>query len=91
MVFNDCRVLTNHTTLKQINDLLIPKITDLSPRQIASLREREGVSQSVVAVCLGVTASTVRSWEGGFRTPSKSSLRLLQLLDKHGLELFVEQ
>ena len=77
-------------TLKQINDLLISKIPELSPKQIAALREREKVSQAVMAACLGVTPSAIQSWEQGIRSPSNSSLRLLQLLEKHGLGLFVE-
>ncbi len=76
-------------TLKQINDLLIPKIPELSAKGIAALRERENVSQAVMAVCLGVSPSAIQSWEQGIRNPSPSSLRLLQLFDKHGLGLFV--
>jgi len=77
-------------TLKQINNLLIHKIPELSSTQIAALRERENVSQAVMAACLGVTPSAIQSWEQGIRSPSNSSLRLLQILDKHGLSLFVE-
>ena len=77
-------------TKKHIEDLLIPKIRELSPKQIISLRKREDVSQYVMAVYLGVTEKTIQSWEQGRRSPSNSSLRLLHVIKDHGLEIFRE-
>lgn len=50
--------------------------------QIASLRKRRfGVSQPVFASLLSVTASTVRAWEQGQKSPSGAARRLLELAD----------
>lgn len=50
--------------------------------QIARLRkERFGVSQPVFASILSVTASTVRAWEQGLKTPSGAASRLLELVE----------
>lgn len=48
--------------------------------QIAELRKRRfGVSQPVFASFLSVTASTVRAWEQGQKSPSGAARRLLEL------------
>lgn len=48
--------------------------------QIAELRKRRfGVSQPVFASILSVTASTVRAWEQGQKSPSGAARRLLEL------------
>ena len=48
--------------------------------QIAELRKRRfHVSQPVFASLLSVTASTVRAWEQGQKTPSGAARRLLEL------------
>ncbi|MBI4057650.1 MAG: helix-turn-helix domain-containing protein [Elusimicrobia bacterium] len=50
--------------------------------RIAQLRkERFGVSQPVFAALLSVTASTVRAWEQGQKSPSGAACRLLELAD----------
>ncbi|HVC08908.1 MAG TPA: helix-turn-helix domain-containing protein [Elusimicrobiota bacterium] len=50
--------------------------------RIAQLRkERFGVSQPVFAALLSVTASTVRAWEQGQKSPSGAARRLLQLAE----------
>jgi len=50
--------------------------------QIARLRKRRfGVSQPVFASLLSVTASTVRAWEQGQKSPSGAARRLLELAD----------
>jgi len=50
--------------------------------QIARLRKEQfGVSQPVFASILSVTASTVRAWEQGLKTPSGAASRLLELAE----------
>ena len=51
-------------------------------QQIIRLRkERFGISQPVFASLLSVTASTVRAWEQGVKTPSGAASRLLELAE----------
>lgn len=50
--------------------------------QIARLRKRRfGVSQPIFASLLSVTASTVRAWEQGQKSPSGAARRLLEVAE----------
>ena len=52
-----------------------------SPLQIKNLRKDVyQMSQPLFAALLNVTASTVRAWEQGKKTPSGAAARLLQIL-----------
>jgi putative transcriptional regulator len=46
------------------------------------IRKRLNYSQGLFSRALNVSIKTVQSWESGNRTPSHSSLRLLELIDK---------
>ena len=64
----------------------VHKFTGSSPPpQIRALREREEVSQSVFARSLDVTKDYVSQWERGEKKPVGPSLKLLSLVEKHGL------
>lgn len=77
--------IINATTMREFDELCLPKIKELSPRQIKSLRLREKVSQPVFAKFLNTTLSTVRQWEQGDKHPRGTSLRLLNLIAEKGL------
>jgi putative transcriptional regulator len=48
--------------------------------QIAELRKRLRMSQSVFAATLNVSPKTVQSWEQGVRQPADAALRMLQVI-----------
>jgi len=77
--------IINATTMREFDELCLPKIKELSPRQIKSIRLREKVSQPVFAKFLNTTLSTVRQWEQGDKHPRGTSLRLLNLVAEKGL------
>ncbi len=77
--------IINATTMREFDELCLPKVKDLSPRQIKSIRLREKVSQPVFAKFLNTTLSTVRQWEQGEKHPRGTSLRLLNLIAEKGL------
>ena len=77
--------IINATTMREFDELCLPKVKDLSPRQIKSIRLREKVSQPVFAKFLNTTLSTVRQWEQGEKHPRGTSLRLLNLVAEKGL------
>ncbi len=60
-------------------------VQPLTPRQIKALRERERVSQTVFANYLNVTPNLVSKWERGDKKPSGPALKLLSLVEKHGI------
>lgn len=77
--------IINATTMREFDELCLPKVKELSPRQIKSIRLREKVSQPVFAKFLNTTLSTVRQWEQGDKHPRGTSLRLLNLIAEKGL------
>jgi putative transcriptional regulator len=57
--------------------------------KIRAVRERNRLSQAVLASILNISLSTVRQWEIGKKTPSGPSQKLLNLLDRKGLETLI--
>ena len=55
----------------------------VTPEQIVALRKVMNVTQIVMSHVLSVSPRTLQSWENGTRTPSQSSLRLLQIVRQH--------
>jgi putative transcriptional regulator len=66
--------------------LCLAPIPSYSSRRIRALRQRHKLSQAVLASVLNTSVSTVRQWEIGEKRPSGPSLKLLDLLDRKGLE-----
>ena len=65
--------------------LTVPPTID--PAQIKQLRESSKVSQPVFARYLNTSESTVEKWETGAKKPSGMALKLLAVVQKHGLEV----
>lgn len=61
-------------------------VHEMPPQQIKSLRERAHVSQAVFAAVLNTSVSTVQKWEIGDKKPSGPSLKLLNLIERKGLD-----
>ncbi len=75
-------------TMREYEDLCIEKAPDFDAKEIARIRKGVNVSQGVFAVYLNTTVSTVRQWEQGDKKPSGIAARMLQLVQKRGLEIF---
>nr|WP_292272625.1 helix-turn-helix domain-containing protein [Marinobacter sp.] len=56
------------------------------PEKIKALREKVHVSQAVFAAILNTSLSTVQKWEAGAKKPSGPSLKLLNLIERKGLD-----
>lgn len=65
--------------------LMVPP--SIEPAQIKQLRESSKVSQPVFARYLNTSESTVEKWETGAKKPSGMALKLLAVVQKHGLEV----
>jgi putative transcriptional regulator len=59
----------------------------LSPSRIKRIRTAQKVSQGVFARYLNTSESTVEKWESGAKKPSGMALKLLDIVDKHGLKV----
>ena len=62
-------------------------VPELEPQAIKALRESNNVSQPVFAHYLNTSESTVQKWESGAKRPSGLALKLLSVVQKHGLEV----
>ena len=59
----------------------------IAPKQIKRIREQAHVSQPVFARYLNTSESTVQKWEAGTKRPSGMALKLLAVIEKHGLKV----
>ena len=75
--------------MREYDALCLPPIPRYSRNKIRALRERHRISQAVLATVLNTSVSTVRQWEIGAKQPSGPSLKLLDLLDRKGLEALI--
>jgi len=73
-------------TLRDFDRLCLPPVELLQPEQIRSIRETSNVSQAVFASLLNTSLSTVQKWEIGQKRPTGTALKLLHIVQKHGLE-----
>lgn len=65
--------------------LAVPTL--FAPQQIKQIRESNHVSQPVFARYLNTSESTVEKWETGAKRPSGMALKLLSIVQKHGLQV----
>lgn len=64
-------------------------VHEMSPQKIKALREKTRTSQAVFAAVLNTSLSTVQKWEVGDKKPSGPSLKLLNLIERKGLEAVI--
>lgn len=74
-------------TMRDFDQTCLAATPPIAPAQIKRLREANKVSQPVFARYLNTSESTVEKWETGAKKPSGAALKLLSLVQKHGLEI----
>ena len=82
---HDAGVL-DEITLKEFDALCLPPVKVYNSAQIKRIRQRSKASQGVFAAYLNTSVSTVQKWERGAKKPNGPSLKLLNLVDRKGLE-----
>ena len=65
----------------------LPVLQLMSGEAIRELRERHGLSQAMLAAYIGLSPATVVKWEREEKKPNGAALRLLNLIDRKGLEV----
>lgn len=73
-------------TMHKFDSMCLPKIKVFSAVQIVRLRRKNKVSQAVFAAYMNTTPSTIQNWEQGQKKPSRLALKLLNLIDRHGID-----
>ena len=79
----------NKTTMREYDALCLEQPPEFDAEDIKRIREHAHVSQPVFARYLNTSASTVQKWEAGQKRPSGMALKLLSVIEKHGLEVLV--
>jgi putative transcriptional regulator len=75
--------------LNRYDALCIMPVPEYSPEQIRTLRDRYRISQAVLASILNTSLSTIQKWEIGEKHPGGPSLKLLNILDRKGIEALI--
>ena len=76
-------------SLREFNKIKFPAPRHYSGTDVVKIRKQLHVSQAVFAHLLNASTSTVRKWEIGEKHPGGPSLKLLNILDRKGIEALV--
>lgn len=76
-------------TMREFDQSCLATPPEIAPRKIKQIRENNHVSQPVFARYLNTSESTIQKWETGAKRPSGMALKLLAIVQKHGLKVFV--
>lgn len=75
--------------MQRYDVLCLQPVPDYNGAKVKALRTKRQLSQSVLASLLNTSLSTVRKWEIDEKRPSGPSLKLLDLLERKGLEVML--
>ena len=81
--------LVDEVTMRNIEKLCIPEVKEYSPEQIVSIRKKLKLSQSALASIFNVSPSTVQKWEGGKKKPTGASCKLLDIVERKGIDVLI--
>ena len=74
-------------TMRGFDESCIAVPETMEPEQIKLIRENQQVSQPVFARYLNTSESTIEKWETGAKRPSGMAIKLLTIVQKHGLKM----
>jgi len=72
-------------TLRNLTDEDLPILNEYTGEEIQNLRKKQHLSQSVFAKYMNVSPAIIRSLEQGQRHAHGAILKLLNIVDKHGI------
>ena len=75
----------DQATMREFDEACLTVPLPLAPREIKKIRQKLKVSQPVFARYLNTSESTIEKWETGAKKPSGMALKLLAVVQKHGL------
>lgn len=73
-------------TMWKYGTLCMDPVPEYDAEMVRALRKNLHLGQAVLAIVLNTSVSTVRKWEVGDKKPSGPSSKLLNLIDRKGLE-----
>jgi putative transcriptional regulator len=79
--------LIDKTTMREYDELCLEEPPHFEAKDVVLIRKAAKVSQPVFALYLNTSTSTVQKWETGQKQPSGMAAKLLQIVQKHGIEM----
>ena len=76
-------------TMKNIQSLCLPEVIEYTPQKIVSIRKKLKLSQAALASIFNISTSTVQKWEQGNKRPTGASKKLLDIVERKGLEALI--
>jgi putative transcriptional regulator len=73
--------------MREFDESCLVAPQQMEPTRIKRIREKQPVSQPVFARYLNTSESTIEKWEAGVKKPSGMALKLLDIVEKHGLKV----
>ncbi|MDP3287683.1 MAG: helix-turn-helix domain-containing protein [Methyloversatilis sp.] len=73
--------------MREFDATCLPPVRSYTAEEVRNLRLRCRASQAVFAAYLNTSVSTVQKWERGDKHPNGPSLKLLDLVERKGLEV----
>jgi len=81
--------LVDDITMKNIESLCLPDVQEYTPDKIVSIRKKFRLSQAALASIFNISPSTVQKWEQGNKRPTGASRKLLDIIERKGLEALI--
>ncbi len=81
--------LVDDITMKNIENLCLPEVKEYTPEKIISIRKKFRLSQAALASIFNISPSTVQKWEQGNKKPTGASKKLLDIIERKGIEAFI--
>jgi putative transcriptional regulator len=76
----------NEITMREFDALCLFPVKTYQPQEIKEIRMRYRVSQAVFAAYLNMSKTSVANWESGGKKPGPAASKLLNLVDRKGIE-----
>jgi len=76
-------------TLRDLTEDELPVLVEYTGEEIQLLRKRQRLSQSVFAKYLNISPAMIRSLEQGQRHAHGAILKLLNIIDRHGITALI--
>jgi putative transcriptional regulator len=74
-------------TMREFDALCLPPPPKFTAKDVIRIRKKNRASQGVFAAYLNVGKTTVAAWEQGTKKPSGAASKLLELVDRRGLDV----
>jgi len=93
--FHDSSGVVTQTTMREINKIVdeaiqeerLKAFAESSAERIRALREKEKISQGVLARLINMSANSIQKWERDETKPTGAALILLMLIEEKGLQI----